>query len=130
MGRSSFFLFLFLKVKLSWTGLATFRSSHVWSYSSIVRFFFFPSHHRCSLGVFKNKNSLASYLPPSTTIRKYHRRLISTTSVQLGTVYCAVLSFASTKSEPEIQEIISCLLAIRAKLKHSLVIRGNIDYEV
>ena len=76
------------------------------------------------------QNSLASFLPPSTTIRKYHRNLLSTTSAMLGTVYCAILSFASTKAEPEIQEIISSLLALRAKLNRSVIIRTNIDYEV
>ena len=76
------------------------------------------------------KNSLVSYLPPSTTIRKYHRNLLSTTSAQLGTVYCAILSFAYTKSEPEIEDIIICLLAVRAKLNHSIVLRTNISYEV
>jgi hypothetical protein len=73
---------------------------------------------------------LASLLPPSTTIRKCHRNLLSTTSAQLGSAYCAVLSFACTKSDPEIQEIISCLLATRAKLNRSMIIRTNIDYEV
>ncbi|KAF8811417.1 hypothetical protein BYT27DRAFT_7336184 [Phlegmacium glaucopus] len=72
---------------------------------------------------------LVSFLPPSTTIRIYHRNLLSTTSAQLGTVYCAILSFASTKSEPEIQEIISSLLAIRAKLNRSVILRTNVTYE-
>lgn len=110
--------------------IATFRSSDCGSCSSIVSIFIFCPVIVVHLILTLLQNSLASFLPPSTTIRKYHRKLLSTTSALLGTVYCAILSFACTKEEPEIQEIISSLLALRAKLIRSVMIRTNIDYEV
>ena len=69
-------------------------------------------------------------LPPSTTIRKYQRNLLSTTSASLGSIYCSILSFANTKNEPEIQEIYSSLVALRGKLEKSTALRANVGYEV
>ena len=69
-------------------------------------------------------------LPPSTTIRKYQRNLLSTTSASLGSIYCSILSFANTKNEPEIQEIYSSLVALRSKLEKSTALRANVGYEV
>ena len=102
--------------------MATFRLSDGLGCSSIVGNKL--THHLCSLmligcSCLVFENSLASFLPPSTTIRRYHRNLLSTTSIQLGTVYCAILSFTDPKAEPDIQEIISALLAVRAKLNRS-----------
>ena len=48
----------------------------------------------------------------------------------MGNVYCSVLSFANTKYEPEIQEIITTLLAVRSKLGRLLAMRVNVGYEV
>jgi len=48
----------------------------------------------------------------------------------MGTIYCAILSFANTKHEPEVQEIISSLLAIRNKLARSATMNSNVGYEV
>ncbi|PPQ64930.1 hypothetical protein CVT26_015650 [Gymnopilus dilepis] len=72
---------------------------------------------------------IASFFPPSTTIRRYQRHLLSTTSAELGTVYCSILSFANTKYEPEIQEILSTLLAVRNKIARLLSLRANVGYE-
>ncbi|KAH9933951.1 uncharacterized protein BXZ73DRAFT_45967 [Epithele typhae] len=74
---------------------------------------------------------LFSFLPPSTTLRKYQRNMMSTTVAEIGTVYCAVVSFANTRENQETtrQEIVQSLVAIRLKLKRSLVLRTNIVYE-
>ncbi|KIP04314.1 hypothetical protein PHLGIDRAFT_493842 [Phlebiopsis gigantea 11061_1 CR5-6] len=74
---------------------------------------------------------LTSFLPPSTTLRGYHRRTMSTTVTELGAVYCSVVSFANKPNSYEIDRgaIVQSLLAIRLKLKRSLVLRTNIIYE-
>ncbi|KDR73373.1 hypothetical protein GALMADRAFT_251995 [Galerina marginata CBS 339.88] len=72
---------------------------------------------------------IASFFPPSTTIRLYERNLLAKTSSELGTIYCAILSFANTKHEPEIQEIITSLIAVRNKLQRSVTMRTNVGYE-
>lgn len=125
-------LFLGCMHRLTGLLIATFHLGDGWGCSSIVRNFdpYFCSWILTSPSFLLIQNSLFSFLPPYTTIRRYHRNLLSTTSVQLGTVYCAILSFASTKSDPEIQEVVSGLLAIRAKLNRSVTLRTNITYEV
>lgn len=75
-------------------------------------------------------HSIASFFPPTTTIRLYQRRLLATTSSELGSIYCSILSFANTKHEPEIQEIIASLIAVRNKLNKSAVMVDNVAYEV
>ncbi|KAF5318091.1 hypothetical protein D9619_012029 [Psilocybe cf. subviscida] len=72
---------------------------------------------------------IASFLPPSTTIRRYQRSLLATTSAEMGTIYCAILSFANTKHEEEIQDIIVSLIALRSKLARSNALRTNVGYE-
>ncbi|XP_006457385.1 hypothetical protein AGABI2DRAFT_212754 [Agaricus bisporus var. bisporus H97] len=72
---------------------------------------------------------IVSFLPPATTIRRYQRRLLSTTSAELGSIYCSIVSFANAPQEIEAQEIITCLIAIRSKLKRSAVLRQNVIYE-
>ncbi|KAF9483730.1 hypothetical protein BDN70DRAFT_956980 [Pholiota conissans] len=70
-----------------------------------------------------------SFLPPSTTIRRYQRNLLATTMAEMGTIYCNILSFANTKHEAEIQDIVSSLLAVRNKLKKSATLNTNVIYE-
>ncbi|KAI0653782.1 hypothetical protein C8Q70DRAFT_927041 [Cubamyces menziesii] len=72
-----------------------------------------------------------SFLPPSTTLRKYQRKTMSTTVSELGSVYCSIVSFANTREHQEVArgEIMQSLVAIRLKLKRSLVLRTNIVYE-
>ncbi|KAL4245332.1 hypothetical protein ABKN59_008325 [Abortiporus biennis] len=74
---------------------------------------------------------LFSFLPPSTTLRSYQRRMMSTTVSELGSVYCSIVSFANTRnhSEADKSPIIQSLIAIRLKLKRSLVLRRNVVYE-
>ncbi|KAI0638721.1 hypothetical protein C8Q77DRAFT_1044286 [Trametes polyzona] len=74
---------------------------------------------------------LFSFLPPSTTLRKYQRLTMSTTVSELGAVYCSIVSFANTREHQEIArgEIVQSLVAIRLKLKRSLVLKTNIVYE-
>ncbi|KAH9947336.1 hypothetical protein B0H21DRAFT_338716 [Amylocystis lapponica] len=74
---------------------------------------------------------LFSFLPPSTTLRRYQRTMLSTTAMELGTVYCSIVSFANTRRNEELDrgQIIQSLLAIRMKLKRSLVLKTNIIYE-
>ena len=57
---------------------------------------------------------------------------MSTTVTELGAVYCSVVSFANKPNSYEIDRgaIVQSLLAIRLKLKRSLVLRTNIIYEV
>lgn len=69
-------------------------------------------------------------MPPSTTIRRYQRNLFATTMSEIGSIYCDILSFANTKHEAEIQEIVSSLLAVRNKLRKSATLNTNIIYEV
>lgn len=75
--------------------------------------------------------SLASFLPPSNTLRGYQRRMMSTTVAEIGAVYCSIVSFANTQTRYEMDRgtIIQSLIAIRLKLKRSLVLRTNIVYE-
>ncbi|RPD56328.1 hypothetical protein L226DRAFT_538461 [Lentinus tigrinus ALCF2SS1-7] len=74
---------------------------------------------------------LFSFLPPSTTLRKYQRTMMSTTVAELGAVYCLIVSFANTREHQAITrgEIVQSLVAIRLKLKRSLVLKANIVYE-
>ncbi|KAK2467251.1 hypothetical protein APHAL10511_000800 [Amanita phalloides] len=71
-----------------------------------------------------------SYLPPSTTIRQYHRKLLSRTSCELGTIYCQVISFANSRRQTEVPEIMTNLLAIRRKLRKAQSVRRNVRYEL
>ena len=58
--------------------------------------------------------------------------MMATTVAEIGAVYCSVLSFANTRSSYEMEKgtIVQSLIAIRLKLKRSLVLRTNIVYEV
>jgi len=72
-----------------------------------------------------------SFLPPSTTLRSYQRKSISTTSGEIGAIYCSIVSYANTRkhSDEELQEIVQSLIAIRLKLKRTTVLKENIIYE-
>ncbi|KZT00914.1 uncharacterized protein LAESUDRAFT_523085 [Laetiporus sulphureus 93-53] len=74
---------------------------------------------------------LFSFLPPSTTLRRYQRTMLSRTVAELGAVYCSIVSFANTRGRHEVNrdEIVRALVAIRMKLKRSIVLRNNIIYE-
>jgi len=74
---------------------------------------------------------LFSFLPPSTTLRKYQRSALATASGELGAIYCSIVSFANTgeHTNEDVQEIVQSLIAVRAKLKRSLVLKQNIVFE-
>ncbi|KAI0070007.1 hypothetical protein K474DRAFT_1609486 [Panus rudis PR-1116 ss-1] len=73
------------------------------------------------------------FLPPSNTLRYYHRRVLATTVSELGSLYCSIVSFANThrrqQSEVDRDSIVRSLIAIRMKLKRSMVLKTNIVYE-
>ena len=80
-------------------------------------------------------HSIFSFLPPTNTLRGYHRRMMARTVEELGTVYCAIVSFANSHQraahgEVDKDAIIKSLIAIRLKLKRSLILKTNIIYEV
>lgn len=77
-------------------------------------------------------HSLFSFLPPSTTIRRYQRRMMATTVAELGGAYCEIVSFANTHRQEETEKslIMQSLIAVRLKLKRSLVLKTNVVYEV
>ncbi|KAI6026427.1 hypothetical protein BKA83DRAFT_4243292 [Pisolithus microcarpus] len=97
-------------------------SSPGWGFDVAWRRFVLVAIGVIAAGVF-------SFFPPSTTIRKYQRRALATTVAELGSIYCSVISFASTRREDDITFIVQSLLAIRSKLKRSRVSRTNVMYE-
>ncbi|KAG2357359.1 hypothetical protein BDR07DRAFT_1420585 [Suillus spraguei] len=70
-----------------------------------------------------------SLFPPSKTIRSYQRRTVATTSAELGSIYCSVVSYANSYVDGDTTTIVRSLLAIRSKLKRSLVLKDNVIYE-
>jgi hypothetical protein len=74
--------------------------------------------------------SIFSFLPPSTTLRGYQRQSLATTASEIGTVYCSIVSYATSSHTEDSQNVIQNLIAIRLKLKRSIVLRANIIYEV
>jgi hypothetical protein len=74
--------------------------------------------------------SIFSFLPPSTTLRGYQRQSLATTTSEIGSVYCSIVSYASSPHAEDPQHVIQSLIAIRLKLKRSIVLRANTIYEV
>lgn len=74
--------------------------------------------------------SIFSFLPPSTTLRGYQRQSLSTTASGIGSAYCLIVSYATSLHIEDPQNVIQDLIAIRLKLKRSIVLRANIIYEV
>ncbi|KII83920.1 hypothetical protein PLICRDRAFT_179954 [Plicaturopsis crispa FD-325 SS-3] len=70
-----------------------------------------------------------SFLPPSTTIRRYQRTSLSTVCTEVGNIYCSILSFANSSRKQDNTEIVQSLIAIRSKLKRSLTLKANVIYE-
>ena len=58
--------------------------------------------------------------------------MMATTVAEIGSVYCSVVSFANTRGSYEMDRgaVLQSLIAIRLKLKRSLILRTNIVYEV
>ena len=74
--------------------------------------------------------SVFSFFPPSYTIRRYQRATLATTSCEIGSAYCGIISYATSKDPEEDQEIVTSLVAIRSKLNRSAVLKANAIYEV
>ncbi|KAL5518361.1 hypothetical protein ACEPAH_43 [Sanghuangporus vaninii] len=70
-----------------------------------------------------------SYLPPSTTLRRYLRTTYATTTQQLGQAYCDVVSNVTVRGGPETEAIVKELIASRLKLRRSKVLMTNVVYE-
>ncbi|KAJ7172199.1 hypothetical protein C8R46DRAFT_893839 [Mycena filopes] len=70
-----------------------------------------------------------SFLPPSTTIRRYERTTMATTASEMGTVYCDIISFANFRHQMDPQEIVTGLIAIRSKILRSITLKNNAIYE-
>lgn len=87
--------------------------------------FAFPRPHR-----YTPSRSIFSFLPPSTTLRGYQRQSLATTASEIGSVYCSIVSYATSSHMEDSQNVIQNLIAIRLKLKRSIVLRANIIYEV
>ncbi|KAI0318290.1 hypothetical protein OF83DRAFT_1057097 [Amylostereum chailletii] len=70
-----------------------------------------------------------SFFPPSNTLRGYQRGSLATAVAETGSVYCAIVSYANARHSEDTRQIMQALLAIRSKLKRSIVLRTNIIYE-
>ncbi|TDL16189.1 hypothetical protein BD410DRAFT_755679 [Rickenella mellea] len=71
-----------------------------------------------------------SFLPPSTTLRRYIRLTYATTAAEMGQLYCNVVSFANAPWISDNERILKNLLAVRAKLNRSKVMKANVVYEL
>ncbi|KAG2004212.1 hypothetical protein CC2G_002792 [Coprinopsis cinerea AmutBmut pab1-1] len=76
---------------------------------------------------------LASLLPPNMTLRLYQRHILSTTASEIGTIYCAIVSYAAEndqdKKASNVQPVVSSLVATRSRLNRSELLWTNIIYE-
>ncbi|KAF8991825.1 hypothetical protein BDQ17DRAFT_1370248, partial [Cyathus striatus] len=68
-------------------------------------------------------------IPPSTTLRKYQRNLLATSSQEPGAIYCSIISSANSHEEHAIQDIVTGLIAVRSKLNRSMFMKSNAIYE-
>ncbi|KAG1805409.1 hypothetical protein EV424DRAFT_278598 [Suillus variegatus] len=101
----------------------TVSSSPEWGIDVAWRRFVLVTVGALAAGIF-------SHFPPSTTIRSYQRRTLATTSAELGSIYCLVVSYANSHVKKDNTITVRSLLAIRSKLKRSLVLKENFIYEV
>ncbi|KAI5122416.1 hypothetical protein M0805_002966 [Coniferiporia weirii] len=72
---------------------------------------------------------ILSFLPPTTTIRRYLRATYATTAEQIGHLYCDIVSYATVPDGPHKEIIIKDLFAIRMKLRRSKSLKQNVAYE-
>lgn len=75
---------------------------------------------------------LFSFLPPSTSIRGYQRRSHATTTLEIGAIYCSIVSLANSQDpvHNDAGSIVIRLTALRAKLKRVHAMTSNIKYEI
>lgn len=100
-----------------------------WCFGNFVRNLF-CQYKWCLLEADRPLYSIFSFLPPSTTIRRYLRTTYSTTASQLGQSYCDIVSSMTSHGGPEPESIVRDLVAIRLKLKKTMALRANAAYEV
>lgn len=76
--------------------------------------------------------SLFSFLPPSTTLRRYIRTIHATTVAEIGQLYCDIVSDASAGGlgRAETGDVANNLVATRMKLQRSKALQKNVFYEV
>ncbi|KAH8109100.1 hypothetical protein DFH11DRAFT_1629750 [Phellopilus nigrolimitatus] len=72
---------------------------------------------------------ILSFLPPTTTIRRYLRMSCATTAEQLGQLYCDIVSSATSPDGPHREIITKDLIALRMKLRRSIALKQNVAYE-
>lgn len=117
--------------------LAPILACLLWRVRSFVRI---RLHLQFNVHLISN-SSIFSYFPPAFTLRRYQRATLATTCAELGVIYCAVLSYASTHDvnstgsgalghSDESHAIAARLIAIRSKLKRLQAGRVNVKYEV
>ncbi|KAF8585510.1 hypothetical protein K439DRAFT_1409815 [Ramaria rubella] len=75
-------------------------------------------------------SAIFSFLPPATTIRRYHRTALATATSEIGLMYCAIMSYAHTRKEDEFKDIIKNSVALRAKLRRLHDHTTYVQYEV
>ncbi|KAH8091403.1 hypothetical protein BXZ70DRAFT_909843 [Cristinia sonorae] len=119
-----FFVTIMLIVGYSWQNTHMPIGFNYWGWELAWRRFLLVSVGVTAAFIF-------SFLPPSTTLRGYQRRMMATTVAELGGVYCSIVSYANSREhmEPERLQILQRLLAIRLKLNRSHVMKANITYE-
>ncbi|OCH87285.1 hypothetical protein OBBRIDRAFT_814199 [Obba rivulosa] len=124
MTNAIFFVTTALVVGYSWQDTHFPFTFHYWGFDLAWRRFVLVTAGVTAAFIF-------SFLPPSTTLRQYQRKTLATTAAELGTLYCSIVSFANTRGYHEVDkgEIIQSLVAIRMKLKRSLVLKTNVIYE-
>ncbi|KZW02716.1 hypothetical protein EXIGLDRAFT_601614 [Exidia glandulosa HHB12029] len=73
-----------------------------------------------------------SFLPPSKSIRGYQRLSHATTTLEIGAVYCCIVSLANSRDplHSDASAIVTRLTALRAKLKRVHAMTVNVKYEV
>jgi len=68
-------------------------------------------------------------LPPSSSMRKYFRLSHATAIGEIGGMYCQVVTLAASPNTVETKHAINHLIAIRAKVRRLMVLKGSISYE-
>lgn len=69
-------------------------------------------------------------MPPATTIRRYHRTALATTSSEIGYLYCSIVSYATTRRPEDLKNIIRNMVALRSRLRKLQAQTANVQYEV
>lgn len=75
-------------------------------------------------------SSIFSFLPPATTVRRYQRSGQSTVTVELGTIFCSVISIASSRDKTRQPALVKDLVLIRSKIRKFKAQASHAAYEV